>query len=154
MTAVRHASPPSVEAVAQHLREAGLRVTRPRLLVYETLLRDGGHLVVEALNALLRARGERVAVASTYAALRALMSVGAVRLGAVVPGAPLTYEVRADNHHHLLCRSCGRVDDAICATGDAPCLEPADPRGFALDRAEVTYVGLCAECAALQGAGR
>lgn len=52
----------------------------------------------------------------------------------------------ADNHHHLVCRSCGRVEDVDCAVGHAPCLEPAERLGYVVSRAEVTFWGLCEKC--------
>jgi Fur family ferric uptake transcriptional regulator len=64
-------------------------------------------------------------------------------------GSAARYELRVgDNHHHLVCRHCGRVEDVACAVGAAPCLEPSDDSGFAIDEAEVTWWGTCAACAA------
>lgn len=70
-------------------------------------------------------------------------------------GSPARYELRVgDNHHHLVCRECGRVEDVDCAVGKAPCLEPADDRGFVIDEAEITWWGLCGPCGARRAAGR
>ncbi|WP_425840944.1 Fur family transcriptional regulator [Streptomyces fractus] len=62
-------------------------------------------------------------------------------------GSPARFEVRVgDNHHHMVCRSCGRIEDVDCAVGAAPCLEPARDSGFTVDEAEVTWWGRCADC--------
>ncbi|MFB9463814.1 Fur family transcriptional regulator [Streptomyces cinereospinus] len=62
-------------------------------------------------------------------------------------GSPARYELRVgDNHHHLVCRGCGRVEDVDCAVGAAPCLDPLERKGFAIDEAEITWWGLCEDC--------
>jgi Fe2+ or Zn2+ uptake regulation protein len=62
-------------------------------------------------------------------------------------GGPALFEVEAgDNHHHVVCRVCGRAADVACATGAAPCLEPSETHGFLVDQAEVTFWGLCVDC--------
>ncbi|WP_172382499.1 Fur family transcriptional regulator [Streptomyces sp. MNP-20] len=67
-------------------------------------------------------------------------------------GSPTRYELRVgDNHHHLVCRSCGRIEDVDCSVGHAPCLEPGDDRGFAVDEAEIIWWGLCADCRPARG---
>ena len=83
---------------------------------------------------------------AVYDVLRALTSAGLVRR--IEPaGSPARYESRvADNHHHVVCRSCGAVEDVACAVGSAPCLTASDDHGFAIDEAEVTYWGLCPAC--------
>jgi Fur family transcriptional regulator, stress-responsive regulator len=120
-------------------------VTRPRLAVFEVLA-EGGHLDADQIRARLRERGMHAAVASVYSALGVLQDVGLVRLGALVPGHPARYEVRLDNHHHLLCRNCGALVDVDCAVGEAPCLHPVEGHGYTVERANVTYVGLCPDC--------
>jgi Fe2+ or Zn2+ uptake regulation protein len=87
-----------------------------------------------------------VSLQAVYEALHALTAAGLVRR--IEPaGGPPRYEGRVgDNHHHLVCRSCGAVVDVDCAVGEAPCLTPADDHGFTLSEAEVIYWGLCAEC--------
>ncbi|MFE1171770.1 Fur family transcriptional regulator [Streptomyces sp. NPDC058773] len=64
-------------------------------------------------------------------------------------GSPARYELRVgDNHHHLVCRRCGDIQDVDCAVGEAPCLDPAENRGYAVDEAEITWWGLCPTCLA------
>jgi Fur family ferric uptake transcriptional regulator len=81
-----------------------------------------------------------------YEALHALAAAGLIRR--IEPaGSPTRYEGRVmDNHHHLVCRSCGAVADVDCATGEAPCLTASDDHGFSIDEAEVVYWGLCPDC--------
>ena len=87
-----------------------------------------------------------VSTQAVYDVLRALTSAGLVRR--IEPaGSVARYESRvADNHHHLVCRSCGAIEDVDCAVGTAPCLTASDDHGFAIDEAEVTYWGLCPAC--------
>ena len=129
------------------LRRAGLRVTAVRVALLETV-REGDHLGVEGVASGVRARVGHVSLQAVYEALHALTAAGLVRR--IEPaGGPPRYEGRVgDNHHHLVCRSCGVVADVDCAVGEAPCLVPSDDRGFNLDEAEVIYWGLCAECSA------
>jgi Fur family ferric uptake transcriptional regulator len=86
---------------------------------------------------------------AVYDALAVLVAKGIVRR--IEPaGSPARYERRVgDNHHHLVCRSCGRLDDVDCATGEAPCLVPVDGRDFVVDEAEVIYWGTCPDCLAV-----
>lgn len=128
------------------ITSAGLRVTRQRVVVLEAIA-PGEHIDVDTV--LLRAR-DRLRTVSTQAvhdALRALYGAGLVRC--VEPaGYPARYEIRvADNHHHLVCRSCGMVVDIDCATGDTTCLDARLPHGFIVDKAEVTWWGYCRRCA-------
>jgi Fur family ferric uptake transcriptional regulator len=130
---------------AERLTGAGLRVTRQRLAVLAAIS-PGEHLEVDTVAD--RARGQlgTLSTQAVYDALRALDSVGLVRR--IQPaGAPALYEIRVgDNHHHLVCRGCGRVVDVDCATGSAPCLDTPPPTGFVADEAEVTWWGYCAGC--------
>jgi Fur family transcriptional regulator, stress-responsive regulator len=120
-------------------------VTAVRVALLETV-RDGDHLGVEGVASGVRARVGHVSLQAVYEALHALTAAGLVRR--IEPaGGPPRYEGRVgDNHHHLVCRSCGVVADVDCAVGEAPCLVPADDRGFSLSEAEVIYWGLCADC--------
>jgi Fur family transcriptional regulator, stress-responsive regulator len=129
------------------LRAAGLRVTTPRLAVL-ALLAQGGHHTVDELADAVRERIGAVSTQAVYDVLGALVDSGLARL--IEPaGSPRRYEARvADNHHHLVCRRCGRIEDVDCAVGEAPCLTPADIRGFTLDEAEVTWWGTCPACQA------
>ena len=145
-----NASPHVVPTTADELRGAGLRVTAVRVALLDTV-RAGDHLGVDGVASGVRARVGHVSLQAVYEALHALTAAGLVRR--IEPaGRPPRYEGRVgDNHHHLVCRSCGVVADVDCAVGEAPCLFPSDDRGFSLDEAEVIYWGLCAECSAHPG---
>ncbi len=137
-------------STAQELRGAGLRVTAVRLALLDTV-RAGDHLGVEAVAAGVRERVGTVSLQAVYEALHALTAAGLVRR--IEPaGRQPRFEGRVgDNHHHLVCRSCGVVADVDCAVGEAPCLTPSDDQGFTLSEAEVIYWGLCADCSASSG---
>jgi Fe2+ or Zn2+ uptake regulation protein len=139
---VTDSNPPTT---ADELRGAGLRVTAVRVALLETV-RSGDHLGVEAVAAGVRGRVGHVSLQAVYEALHALTAAGLVRRLEPAGGTPRFEGRVGDNHHHLVCRSCGVVADVDCAVGDAPCLTPADDRGFTLGEAEVIYWGLCAEC--------
>jgi Fe2+ or Zn2+ uptake regulation protein len=130
---------------AEELRGAGLRVTAARVALLETV-RHGDHLGVETIASGVRDRVGHISLQAVYEALNALTGAGLVRR-LEPPGSPALYEGRVgDNHHHLVCRSCGVVVDVDCAVGHAPCLTASDDRGFAVDEAEVIYWGLCPSC--------
>jgi Fur family ferric uptake transcriptional regulator len=135
----------------EQLRSRGLRVTRPRLAVLE-ILAEGGHLEVEEITSRVRARLTAVSVQAVYDVLGALARAGLARR--LEPaGSPARYEARAgDNHHHIVCRGCGKIADVDCAVGEAPCLDPSSAHGFELDEAEVTFWGLCPACQGLRRA--
>ncbi|MBW8793323.1 MAG: transcriptional repressor [Streptomyces sp.] len=130
---------------ADELRGAGLRVTAARVALLETV-RHGDHLGVEAIASGVRERVGHISLQAVYDALHALTTAGLIRR--IEPaGSPARFEGRVgDNHHHVLCRSCGAVADVDCAVGDAPCLTASDDHGFAIDEAEVIYWGLCPDC--------
>src|SRR6202012_4995672 len=132
-------------APATELRGAGLRVTAVRVALLETV-RDGDHLGVEAVAAGVRDRIGHVSLQAVYEALHALTAAGLIRRIEPAGGSPRFEGRVGDNHHHIVCRSCGVVADVDCAVGEAPCLTPADDRGFILNEAEVIYWGLCADC--------
>ena len=134
-----------VPTTAEELREAGLRVTAARVALLEAV-RDGDHLGVEALASGVRDRVGHVSLQAVYGALHALTAAGLIRR--IEPaGSPVRFEGRVgDNHHHIVCRSCGVVADVDCAVGEAPCLTASDDRGFSIDEAEVIYWGLCPGC--------
>jgi Fur family ferric uptake transcriptional regulator len=123
-------------------------VTRPRLAVLEAV-HDHPHADTESIFSSVRAGLPEVSRQAVYDVLAALTSAGLVRK--IQPsGSVARYESRVgDNHHHVVCRSCGVIEDIDCAVGDAPCLTPSDSdvlEGFVLDEAEVIYWGLCPEC--------
>lgn len=133
------------------LRAAGLRVTVPRLAVFGVLddaRATGGHLTAAEVADGARASAPGVSTQAVYDCLDALTRTGLVRR--IEPaGRPALYEARVgDNHHHLVCRGCGRTVDVDCTHGVAPCLRPDDPHGFVVDEAEVLFWGLCPGCAA------
>jgi Fur family ferric uptake transcriptional regulator len=138
--------PTLTDPVAQ-LRGAGLRVTRPRLAVIEALHRRP-HADVDSITDMVRAELGTVSTQAIYDVLKAFTSAGLVRR--IEPaGSPARFELRVgDNHHHVVCRSCGSIADVDCAVGAAPCLHIPDSHGFVVDEAEVTFWGLCPECSA------
>lgn len=127
------------------LREAGLRVTAPRLAVLSSV-RELDHPDVEDVVRAARLRLGAVSTQAVYDVLRVFEEAGLVRR--IEPaGSPVRYETRVgDNHHHLVCRRCGVVADVDCVVGHAPCLEPASDAGFAVDEADVTFWGICPRC--------
>ncbi|VBA39957.1 Transcriptional regulator FurA [Mycobacterium innocens] len=131
------------------LRMADLRVTRPRLAVLEAVDANP-HADTETIFLAVRTGLPEVSRQAVYDVLNALTSAGLIRR--IQPsGSVARYESRVgDNHHHVVCRSCGVIADIDCAVGDAPCLTPADDGnvldGFVLDEAEVIYWGLCPDC--------
>ncbi|MCF6391083.1 transcriptional repressor [Mycobacterium sp. MBM] len=131
------------------LREASLRVTRPRVAVLAAVARHP-HADTDSLIRAVRAELPEVSHQTVYDSLNALTAAGLVRR--IQPsGSVARYESRVgDNHHHVVCRSCGVIADVDCAVGEAPCLTAADDHGFAIDEAEVIYWGLCPECSTLQ----
>jgi Fe2+ or Zn2+ uptake regulation protein len=130
---------------AAELRSAGLRVTAARLAILDTV-RAGDHLDVDTVTSQVRDRLGHVSFQAVYEALHAFTAVGLVRR--IEPaGSPARFECRVgDNHHHLVCRECGRLTDVDCAIGEAPCLEPADDAGYLVDEADVTFWGFCPGC--------
>jgi Fe2+ or Zn2+ uptake regulation protein len=131
----------------EQLRTADLRVTRPRVAVLEAV-HAHPHADTETLFGAVRAGLPEVSRQAVYDVLHALTAVGLVRR--IQPsGTVARYESRVgDNHHHVVCRSCGVIADVDCAVGEAPCLTPSDHNGFLLDEAEVIYWGLCPDCTA------
>ena len=136
---------PATHDLELALRNAGLRVTRPRLAVLDAVHAEP-HLDTKALITASRARLGAVSHQAVYDVLRALVDAGLVRR--IEPeGSDARYEARVgDNHHHVVCRGCGAIADVDCAVGHAPCLTPSDDSGFVIDEAEVVYWGRCGAC--------
>jgi Fe2+ or Zn2+ uptake regulation protein len=137
------------------LRAANLRVTAPRLAVLEVLddaAVSDEHLSAAVVSSRVRERAGSISTQGVYDCLDVLVDGGLLRR--IEPaGQPALYEARVhDNHHHLVCRGCGRVTDVPCVAGATPCLTPAGASGFRVDEAEITFWGTCAECAALPAA--
>ena len=132
------------------LRESGLRVTRPRIAVLGAV-QTLSHADTETIISAARRELPTVSHQAVYDSLSALTQAGLLRR--IQPaGTVARYESRVDdNHHHAICRSCGRIEDVDCPVGENPCLHPdlhALPSGgFSLESAEIIYWGLCAACA-------
>ena len=130
------------------LRGASLRVTRPRVAVLDAVA-DHPHSDTDSLVRVVRADLGDVSTQAVYDVLRALTTAGLVRRIEPAGSVP-RYESRTgDNHHHVVCRTCGVVADVDCAVGFTPCLTASDDRGFVIDEAEVTFWGLCPQCTAV-----
>jgi Fe2+ or Zn2+ uptake regulation protein len=131
------------------LRGAGLRVTAPRVAVLKALAAEP-HSTADDIAGHVRGELGSVSTQAVYDVLRACVGVGLVRR--IEPaGSSALYETRTgDNHHHLVCRVCGRVTDVDCVVGASPCLEPSDLGGFDVDEAEVVFWGTCVECRAAE----
>ena len=129
------------------LRGAELRVTRPRVAVLSAV-HDHPHADTDSLIKIVRSNLGEVSHQAVYDVLRSLTTAGLVRR--IQPsGSVARYESRVgDNHHHVVCRSCGTLADVDCAVGTTPCLTASDDHGFAVDEAEVIFWGLCAGCRA------
>lgn len=129
------------------LRGAGLRVTAPRLAVLGAVA-ERQHADAETIATTVRERLGTVSTQAVYDVLHALTDVGLVRRISLDGRRALFEAHRHDNHHHLVCRSCGRLEDVPCATGSAPCLDvaPHHRHDFAIETAEVLYRGLCPAC--------
>ncbi|WP_221330859.1 Fur family transcriptional regulator [Phytomonospora endophytica] len=127
------------------LRGAALRVTRPRVAVLSAV-HALSHADTEAIIGVARQDLPKVSHQAVYDSLNALAAAGLVRR-IQPPGSVARYEARVgDNHHHVVCRSCGRIADVDCAVGHAPCLTASDDAGFTIDEAEVIYWGYCFDC--------
>jgi len=130
---------------ADELRGAGLRVTAARVALLE-IVRAGDHLGVDAIASGVRDRIGHISLQAVYDALHALTAAGLLRRIEPAGGQPRFERRVGDNHHHIVCRSCGVVADVDCAVGEAPCLTASDDHGFSIDEAEVIYWGLCPDC--------
>lgn len=121
-------------------------MTKPRLAVLAAV-HDHPHADTDTLIKAVRGSVGTVSHQAIYDVLRVLTDVGLVRR--IQPaGATARYEARVgDNHHHLVCRSCGDISDVDCAVGRAPCLTANDEHGFVVDEAEVVFWGVCPGCA-------
>ncbi len=134
---------------AERLRDAELRVTRPRVAVLDAV-NSHPHADTDTIFTAVRDALPEVSRQAVYDVLAALTAAGLVRR--IQPsGSVARYEARVgDNHHHVVCRMCGSIGDVDCAVGDAPCLTASDdsgiPEGFEFDEAEVIYWGTCPDC--------
>ncbi len=132
---------------ADLLRRHGVQVTAQRLAVLRAVS-DRPHSTATAIEPVVRAEIGAISTQAVYDALGTLTDRGIIRR--IQPaGSPARYEDRVgDNHHHLICRSCGEMIDVDCAVGATPCLTAADAAGFEIHEAEVIYWGRCPDCVA------
>jgi Fur family transcriptional regulator, stress-responsive regulator len=135
-----------VRVFEERLRAAGLRATGPRTAVLRVLAESGDHPRVDQVIDRVRTLGLTISTQAAYDVCDALHRAGLARR--IEPaGSPARFEARVgDNHHHLVCRACGETVDVDCTLGVAPCLEPSNAAGFAVDEAEVTFWGVCPAC--------
>lgn len=134
---------------ADLLRDRGIQVTAQRLAVLRAV-EASPHITADGVAEAVRSEIGTISRQSVYDALGLLVSEGLVRR-IQPPGSSALYETRVnDNHHHLVCRDCGRLADVDCAVGRRPCLTASDDLGFDIDEAEVVYWGKCPECAGAQ----
>jgi Fur family transcriptional regulator, stress-responsive regulator len=133
-------------APAALLRRQGVQVTAQRLAVLRAVAARP-HGTAADIGAAVRAEIGAISLQAVYDALATLTDTGIIRR--IQPaGSAARYEDRVgDNHHHVICRSCGRMVDTDCAVGYAPCLTAPDASGFTIDEAEVIYWGRCPDCA-------
>jgi Fur family ferric uptake transcriptional regulator len=132
---------------ADLLRQRGIQVTAQRLAVLRAVSASP-HTTADAVADAVRTEIGAISLQSVYDALGVLAAGGLIRR--IQPaGSPARFEDRVgDNHHHLICRACGRVVDVECATGSAPCLTASNDQGYEIDEAEVAYWGRCPDCVA------
>ncbi|WP_326954449.1 Fur family transcriptional regulator [Amycolatopsis sp. NBC_01286] len=136
---------PTTSEFERMLRGVSLRVTRPRLAVL-TAVHGHPHADTDSIIGVVRGDLGEVSHQAVYDVLRALTGAGLLRR-IQPPGSVARYEARVgDNHHHVVCRSCGAIADVDCAVGGAPCLTASEAHGFVIDEAEVVYRGLCPDC--------
>jgi Fe2+ or Zn2+ uptake regulation protein len=122
-----------------------VQVTLQRLAVLQAVS-ECPHGTAADVEEVARAEIGSISLQAVYDALGTLTDEGIIRR--IQPaGSPARYEDRVgDNHHHLICRSCGRMVDTDCAAGESPCLTAADDSGYEIDEAEVIYWGRCPDC--------
>ena len=133
------------------LREQSVRVTAQRVAVLVAVA-GHPHRTTDEIDTAVRSELGAISRQAVYDVLAALTTAGVVRR--IEPaGSPARYEARVgDNHHHLICRACGRTVDVDCAVGEVPCLTAADDAGYEVDEAEVIYWGRCPDCVATTAA--
>lgn len=131
--------------VADALRAAGYRVTSQRVVIHDTLLALGRHASAEDVRAAVAERLPNISLPTVYAGLEALEDAGLVRRVATGQG-PALYDAGSTEHHHLVCRRCGAVEDLVAPVELDPALSGARTRGFRPEAAEVVVRGLCANC--------
>jgi len=132
---------------ADIFRKHGIPVTAQRLAVLSAV-RESPHCTADSVAASVRESIGAISKQAVYDALSLLTDRGLIRRIQPARSAALYEDRVGDNHHHLICRTCGKTVDVDCATGSAPCLTPTDGSGFEVDEAEVLYWGTCPDCIA------
>lgn len=141
-----HTSPATTVAPPERLRRAGLRVTVQRVAVLDALSRYP-HASAEALHAVLRDTTPGIALPTVHGIVNDLTGAGIISRVSLPDVGSALYEIQADdNHHHVQCIECGRVEDVACAIGEAPCLHPSHDHGMRIIEASVTYRAICSNC--------
>ena len=144
-------APPRTEALggvdpASVLRSAGLRVTTQRTAVLDVLSRSA-HVAVDELHVAVQERIPGIALQTVHGIVNDLTAAGVAQRVSLPGAASALYELaRGDNHHHVQCIVCGRVEDVDCVVGEAPCLSPAHTHGMRILEASITFRGICADC--------
>jgi Fe2+ or Zn2+ uptake regulation protein len=136
-----------VPELSDLLRERGMRVTSQRLLIERALRDHGGHLTAEQVHELVDPSLPGVTQQTVYSTLALLTELGVARRVAA-PGGSARFEARVDDHHHMLCQSCGAIEDIDARVPVGRAVGAARDTGFVPESASVTVVGLCAACAA------
>ena len=138
-------APGSAQALRTEIQAAGLKVTTTRLAVMAALTANP-HSNADTIFRAVERDLPSTSVQAVYGVLGAFTEAGIIRR--IDPaGSSALYERRiGDNHHHIVCSTCRKVSDVDCVVGEAPCLTPADPHGFSVHMAEVTFWGTCTEC--------
>lgn len=138
---------PTLSSVESALRGAGLRVTAQRVAVF-TALAAQPHSPVDALHAMVRTQVPGIALQTVHGVVGDLTAASLVRRVSLPDTAHALYELEhaSDNHHHLQCVACGRVEDVACTVGHAPCLTPEDDHGMRVLEAAVTFRAICSDC--------
>ena len=128
-----------------HIRATGLRSTKQRVATLESLEKMPHATADELLNQ-VRLTLPKITIQSIYTVVQSLVDVGLIRKLEFGPTAARFEIQRSDNHHHVHCRNCGRIEDVPCQHGSAPCMTPAVTRGMVIDTADVVYHGICTPC--------
>jgi Fe2+ or Zn2+ uptake regulation protein len=128
------------------LRERGQRVTMPRLVVHRLIRRGGGHVTPEQVHATLAPEHPGLSPATIYSTLELLEALGVVRRVSTPRGGTL-YDARRDEHHHVICRVCGRVEDVDAPVDTSAAEDAARAAGFAVDHGQLALTGVCHDCA-------
>ncbi len=144
---------PAADELTTSIRDAGLKVTEPRLAVLRAL-EAKPHADADTVFGAVKRDLPGTSLQAVYGVLSALTAAGLLRK--IEPaGSSARYERRTgDNHHHLVCTQCHAIQDVDCVVGQAPCLTASDDGGFAIHTAEVTFWGLCPQCQTAQTESR